>query len=71
MDTGFISLTEEQAGKIEEYLKANDAKGFIGNAGERTASGYLPLTEENYLFGMLCEVKTKYKSIKFKWLGRR
>jgi len=69
-ETGFISLTEEQAGKIEDYIKANDAKGS-GNIEERIASGYLPHTEENYLFGLLSEVKTKYKTLKFKWMSKR
>jgi hypothetical protein len=70
-ETGFVSLTEEQAGKVEEYLKTNDAECFDGNAEERIASGYLPPNEENTLFGMLSEVKTKYKAMKFKWLSRR
>ncbi len=70
-ETGFVSLTEEQAEKITEYLKTNDAKGFSGNIGEKIASEYLPHTEINYLFGMLCEVKTKYKNLKFKWMSRR
>lgn len=71
IESGFVSLTEEQTGKIEEYIKANDAKGFAGNAEERVALEYLPLNEENYVFGMLCEVKTKYKNIKLKWMNRR
>jgi hypothetical protein len=71
METGFVSLTEEQVVKIEEYLKANDAKGFNGNAQERIASGYIPPSEENTLLGMLSEVKTKHKTLKFKWLSRR
>lgn len=70
-ETGFVSLTEEQALKIEEYLKANDAKGFNGNVTEKIATDYLPHTEENYLFGLLCEVKTKYKSVKIKWMKSR
>lgn len=70
-ETGFTSLTPEQAGKIEEYLKANDAKSFTGNVAERIATGYLPHTEENYMFGLLCEVKTKYKSLKIKWMKSR
>jgi hypothetical protein len=71
METGFVSLTEEQVGKIEEYLKANDAKGFNGNVEERIASGYIPPNEENMLLGMLSEVKTKHKALKYKWLSRR
>ena len=70
-ETGFVSLTEEQAVKIEDYLKANDAKGFAGNVEERIATGYLPHSEENYLFGLLSEVKTKYKSLKIKWMKSR
>ncbi|GHU97977.1 hypothetical protein FACS1894211_00900 [Clostridia bacterium] len=70
-ETGFVSLTEEQAGRIGEYANANDAKGFEGNVSERAATGYLPHTEENYLFGLLSEVKTKYKTLKFKWLNKR
>jgi hypothetical protein len=69
-ETGFVSLTAEQAVVIEDYLKANDAKGFSGNADECIASEYLPHTEENYLFGILSEVKTKYKALKIKWLKR-
>jgi hypothetical protein len=70
-DTGFVSLTEEQVGKVEEYLKANDANGFTGNVAERIAAEYLPHNEENYVYGLLCEVKTKYKTLKIKWLGKR
>jgi hypothetical protein len=70
-DKGFVSLNERQAASIEEYLKTNDAKGFNGNAGEKIAAGYLPGTEENFLLGTLCEVKTKYKNLKFKWMSRR
>ncbi|MDR2634889.1 MAG: DUF3846 domain-containing protein [Clostridiales bacterium] len=70
-ETGFVSLTEEQAEKIEEYLKANDAKDFNGNVEEKIASGYLPPSEENALFSMLSEIKTKHKAMKFKWLSRR
>lgn len=71
LETGFVSLTEEQAAKLEEYLKTNDAKGFAGNVEEKIATGYLPHTEENYLFGLLSDTKTKYKSLKIKWLARR
>lgn len=71
METGFISLTELQAAYIEEYLKGNDAKGFNGEIQEKIATGYLPHTEENYVYGMLSEVKTKYKALKFKWMSRR
>jgi hypothetical protein len=71
METGFVSLTGEQAEKIEEYLKANDAKNFNGNAEEKTATGYLPHTEENYILSMLSETKTKYKALKLKWMSRR
>ena len=70
-DTGFLSLTEEQAVKIEEYVRVNDAKGFNGNAEEKIASAYLPMTEDNYLFSLLSEVKTKYKSPKLKWMSKR
>ncbi len=66
-ETGFVSLTEDQALKIEEYLHANDAKGFSGNIEERVANEYLPHSEENYLLGLLSEVKTKYKTLKLKW----
>ena len=69
-EKGFISLTEEQAVKVEEYIKTNDAKD-TGNIKERILSEYLPYCEKNYLFGLLCEVKTKYKAVKIKWLGRR
>lgn len=69
-ETGFVSLNEEQALKIEEYLKANDAKGFAGNTEERIATGYLPHTEENYMLGLLSEVKSRYKSLKLKWMKR-
>jgi hypothetical protein len=71
LETGFVSLTEEQAVKLEDYLKVNDAKGFAGNAEEKIATGYLPHSEENYLFSLLSETKTKYKSLKIKWLARR
>jgi len=70
-ETGFISLSEMQAVIIEDYLKANDAKNYDGNIERKIAAGYLPQSEENYLFGMLCEVKTKYKAVKIKWLGKR
>lgn len=69
-ETGFVSLTEEQALKIEEYLKANDAKGFSGNIEERITTGYLPHTEENYMLCLLSEVKSRYKSLKLKWMKR-
>jgi len=69
-ETGFVSLTEEQAVKIEDYIKINDAKGFAGNPAEQIASEYLPLSEENYLLGLLSEVKTKYKNLKIKWMKR-
>ena len=70
-ERGFQSLTEEQAGLLEEYLNRNDAKDFKGNVGEKIAAGYLALSEENYLFGLLSEVKTKYKAVKIKWLTKR
>jgi hypothetical protein len=66
-ETGFVSLTEEQAGKVEDYLKVNDAKGFNGNVSEKIATEYLPHSEENALLGLLCEVKMKYKTLKLKW----
>ena len=70
-EAGYSSLNEEQAAKLEEYLKTNDAKGFAGNVAEKVATGYLPHTEEAYLYGLLCEVKTKYKAVKIKWLKSR
>ena len=69
-EKGFISLSVEQAAKLEEYLNINDAKGFAGNVTEKIAAGYLPLSEENYLFGLLCEVKTKYKNLKISWMRK-
>jgi hypothetical protein len=70
-DTGFVSLTEEQAGKVEDYLRANDAKGFSGNVEDKISTGYLPVTEDSIRLSMICEVKTKYKDLKFKWMSRR
>jgi len=69
LEKGFCSLTEEQAAGLEEYLKANDAKGFAGNAGEKIAVNYLPVCEANVLMGLLCEVKSKYKTPKISWMG--
>ena len=69
-ETGFVSLTAEQAEKITDYLKANDAKDFTGNAGERIAAGYLPVCEENVILGLLCEVKNKYKAPKISWMRK-
>lgn len=70
-ETGFLSLTEEQADKLEQYVKANDAGGFTGNVEERTRNEYLSNTDETYIFSFLSEVKTKYKTIKVKWLQKR
>ena len=70
-ENGFKSLREDEAAVLEEYLKANDAKDFKGNIGERIAAEYLPVSEVNYLYGLLCEVKTKYKNIKIKWMQKR
>jgi hypothetical protein len=69
LETGFVSLTAAQADRIEAYTQANDARGFSGNAEARIAAEYLPHNEENYVYGLLCEVKTKYKSLKLKWIG--
>lgn len=71
LETGFISLSEQQAEIVAEYLKTNDAKAFNGNVEEKIAFDYIPPSEENTLFSMLSEVKTKHKAMKFKWLSRR
>ena len=71
IETGFTSLTEEQAGKVEEYLKTNDAKTFNGDIADKVAAGYVPPSEENTLLSMLSEVKTKHKAMKFNWLKKR
>lgn len=71
LENGFASLTEAQAEKLEGYLKDNNASGFTGNLEERVRKEYLPVTEENFVYGMLCEVKTKYKNLKVKWISKR
>lgn len=70
-ETGFQSLTEEQAEKLELYVKTNDAGGFTGDVTERTRTEYLSNTDETYIFSFLSEVKTKYKTVKVKWLQKR
>lgn len=71
LETGFISLTEDQADKLEQYIRANDAAGFTGDVEKKVRTEYLPSSDENSVYSFLSESKTKYKSIKVKWLSKR